>query len=49
MSGSFGIRYLDTDPYGRAGAVVGHFDAREEAEAIAREMPNRAHVEVVER
>lgn len=45
----YAIRYLDTDPYGRGGAVVGFLATREEAETIARQIPSRDHVEVVER
>lgn len=46
---TYAIRYLPTDPFGRAGAVCGHFATRDEAENVARAVPNAAHVEVIER
>lgn len=46
---AYAIRYLDSDPYGRGGAVVGDFDTHAEAQEIAHAIPNYAHVEVVER
>jgi hypothetical protein len=46
---TFHIRYLDSDPYGRAGATVSvAFATREDAETIRRVCPNAEHMEIVE-
>ena len=43
------LRYLPTDPYGRAGhTVTAWFLNREQAETVRRACPNAEHIEVIE-